>query len=219
MMVSSASGVLRRRPEKVRRDPTWGNISTSAAFLLFSVRWSENWTHPQQAHGCPSIRCRLLTRVQWSQRFSSVGPVVVKTYEGGSEQKRVLSPSVPWRCSKYHRYSVKMTHLVQEERAVTRHPSSVVHDRRDVADKTNTGFTDLVVLIINSVWWEVRRDTHSPLASSSQISKNTMRSYLLWQGPTCGRVIAVSLVAGTVLEEETECQTETRLAANSRELL
>lgn len=47
-------------------------------------------------------------------------------------------------------------------------------------------------------------DTHSPLASSSQISKNTMRSYLLWQGPACGRVIAVSLVAGTALKREIE---------------
>lgn len=62
-----------------------------------------------------------------------------------SEQKTVLSPSVPRRYSKYPRCSVKMTHLVQEERAVTRHPSSVVHDRRDVADKTNAGFTDLVM--------------------------------------------------------------------------
>lgn len=54
----------------------------------------------------------------------------------------------------------------------------------------------------------VTQDTHSPLASSSQISKNTMRSYLLWQGPACGRVIAVSLVAGTVLKKEIrECQT------------
>lgn len=48
------------------------------------------------------------------------------------------------------------------------------------------------------------RDTHSPLASSSQISKKTIRSYLQWQGPACGRVIAVSLVAGTVLKKEIE---------------
>ena len=48
----------------------------------------------------------------------------------------------------------------------------------------------------------VRQDTHSPLASSSQISKNTMRSYLQWQGPACGRVMVVSLVAGTVLKKE-----------------
>lgn len=39
--------------------------------------------------------------------------------------------------------------------------------------------------------------THSPFASSSQISKNTIRSYLQWHGPAEERVIALSLVAGT----------------------
>lgn len=39
--------------------------------------------------------------------------------------------------------------------------------------------------------------TYSPLASSSQISKKTIRSYLHWQGPALGRVMVLSLVAGT----------------------
>lgn len=47
------------------------------------------------------------------------------------------------------------------------------------------------------------RKTHSPLASSSQISNNTIKSYLQWQGPAVGRVRVVSLVAGT--EREKEC--------------
>lgn len=44
---------------------------------------------------------------------------------------------------------------------------------------------------------EMKLETYSPFASSSQISKNTMKSYLQWHGPTWGRVRAVSLVAGT----------------------
>lgn len=44
--------------------------------------------------------------------------------------------------------------------------------------------------------------THSPLASSSQISKSTIRSYLQWQGPAVGLVRVVSLVAGTEREKE-----------------
>lgn len=40
-------------------------------------------------------------------------------------------------------------------------------------------------------------DTHSPLASSSQISKNAIRSYLQWQGPAVERVSVLSFVAGT----------------------
>ena len=39
--------------------------------------------------------------------------------------------------------------------------------------------------------------THSPLASSSQISKKAMRSYLEWQGPAVERFRVLSLVAGT----------------------
>lgn len=42
--------------------------------------------------------------------------------------------------------------------------------------------------------------TYSPLASSSQISKKTIRSYLHWQGPTLGLVMALSFVAGTTME-------------------
>ncbi len=45
-------------------------------------------------------------------------------------------------------------------------------------------------------------DTYSPLASSSQISKKTIRSYLQWHGPAMGRVRAVSLVAGTMQKTE-----------------
>lgn len=47
-------------------------------------------------------------------------------------------------------------------------------------------------------WRHDDTDTHSPVASSSQISKNTIRSYLQWHGPAWGRAIAFSLVAGTV---------------------
>lgn len=68
-------------------------------------------------------------------------------------------------------------------------------------------------------------DTHSPLASSSQISKNTMRSYLQWRGPACGRVMAVSLVAGTVLKRKIErlmkengLMVQSRLMTMNREL-
>lgn len=49
---------------------------------------------------------------------------------------------------------------------------------------------------------EVALQTHSPFASSSQISKKTMRSYLAWQGPAVERVIVLSFVAGTGGEEE-----------------
>lgn len=41
--------------------------------------------------------------------------------------------------------TVSLTYLVQQECAMTRHSSSVVHDCRDVAEKINTSFTDLVV--------------------------------------------------------------------------
>lgn len=40
-------------------------------------------------------------------------------------------------------------------------------------------------------------DTYSPLASSSQISKKAIRSYLQWQGPAVERASVLSLVAGT----------------------
>lgn len=40
--------------------------------------------------------------------------------------------------------------------------------------------------------------TYSPLASSSQISKKTIRSYLHWHGPGLGRVMVLSFVAGTM---------------------
>lgn len=62
-------------------------------------------------------------------------------------------------------------------------------------------------------------NTHSPLASSSQISKNTMRSYLQWQGPAVGRIRAVSLVAGTKGEEGEGRQgyRQGYLLSNSRE--
>lgn len=35
------------------------------------------------------------------------------------------------------------------------------------------------------------------MASSSQISKKTIRSYLHWHGPALGRVMVLSFVAGT----------------------
>lgn len=97
---------------------------------------------------------------------------------------------------------------MQQEGAVTGHPSSVVHRCRDVAAReVNAGLMNNIgemQTAFPSGWFLGGRDTHSPLASSSQISKNTIRSYLLWQGPDCGRVMAVSLVAGTEWREEEE---------------
>lgn len=46
------------------------------------------------------------------------------------------------------------------------------------------------------------RGTHSPSASSSQISKWTSRSYLQWRGPGQGLVSVLSLVAGTGGQEK-----------------
>lgn len=57
---------------------------------------------------------------------------------------------------------------------------------------------------------QTTRATHSPLASSSQISKKTIRSYLHWQGPTLGLVMALSFVAGTVMERNGNWKPETR---------
>lgn len=42
-----------------------------------------------------------------------------------------------------------------------------------------------------------KKQAYSPLASSSQISKKTMRSYFAWQGPAVERFIVLSFVAGT----------------------
>lgn len=44
--------------------------------------------------------------------------------------------------------------------------------------------------------------TYSPFASSSQISKKTIRSYLHWHGPALGRVMVLSFVAGTVMDQK-----------------
>lgn len=101
-----------------------------------------------------------------------------------------------------------MAYLVQQKGAVTGHPSSVVHRCRDVAAeevkaelRNNVGAPQTAFRLGR---FSGGLETHSPLASSSQISKNTIRSYLLWQGPDWGRVMAVSLVAGTEQREEEE---------------
>lgn len=57
----------------------------------------------------------------------------------------------------------------------------------------------------------VIQDTYSPLASSSQISKKTIRSYLQWHGPAVGRVRAVSLVAGTMQKAEKDRDKERQI--------
>lgn len=54
---------------------------------------------------------------------------------------------------------------------------------------------------------EDKAETYSPLASSSQISKKTMRSCLEWQGPAGERVRVLSLVAGTATEKTYKMET------------
>lgn len=102
---------------------------------------------------------------------------------------------------------------MQEECAVAGHPTSVVHNSGDVAEKremfreTNQMFAEVAAKM---TYWEMyahpfekmdeekkKKQAYSPLASSSQISKKTMRSYLAWQGPAVERFIVLSFVAGT----------------------
>lgn len=72
MMVSSDSGVLRRRPEKAQVPKLEQFIHKAISLFVqcccccfFRARKPENQTYPQQALGYLSILCRLLTRVQW----------------------------------------------------------------------------------------------------------------------------------------------------------
>lgn len=94
-----------------------------------------------------------------------------------------------------------LRYLVQKKCAMAGHSSSVVHYCRDVAEWQKKESLRDFCGPSNSPNFLLTRDTHSPFASSSQISKKTMRSYLQWQGPACGRVMAVSLVAGTALKK------------------
>ena len=85
----------------------------------------------------------------------------------------------------------KNVDLMQEERAVAGHPASVVNNRwnvagnREIIKKLNVKKTlyslqkqkkSVCLLSLSGI--KVETQTHSPLASSSQISKKTMRSYL-----------------------------------------
>lgn len=98
---------------------------------------------------------------------------------------------------------------MEEEGPMAWHASAVVHNGRDVAGREDGSVTQhrqsaqrcqaqgksLHCLPLLPAPLSGR--TYSPLASSSQISKKTIRSYLHWHGPALGRVMVLSFVAGT----------------------
>lgn len=94
------------------------------------------------------------------------------------------------------------------------HASTVVHNSRDVAGREDCSITqNPASLPKGAEHWANPSPlppspspspcrTYSPLASSSQISKKTIRSYLHWQGPALGRVMVLSFVAGTAVGQK-----------------
>lgn len=82
------------------------------------------------------------------------------------------------------------------------HASTVVHNSRDVAGREDCSMAQNPASLPRGTEHSANPSpspsrTYSPLASSSQISKKTIRSYLHWQGPAVGRVMVLSFVAGT----------------------
>lgn len=93
------------------------------------------------------------------------------------------------------------------------HASTVVHNSRDVAGREDCSMKQNPASLPRGAehWANPSLPpspsrTYSPLASSSQISKKTIRSYLHWQGPALGRVMVLSFVAGTAVGQKRQSE-------------
>lgn len=73
MIVSSASGVLRRRPRKAYNFEL-KNISYTPTMVRLKKQNKRILIYQRQVRGYLATLCRRLTRVRWSQRFFSEGP-------------------------------------------------------------------------------------------------------------------------------------------------
>lgn len=163
-------------------------------------------THRWQAPLPPSTQNHFLLHEQWWQWFSSGCPVKQR----GGEKKSVffshlhtIGQTEGKQMSFIFQFKMKdSTWGWPDVRGTCRGRASRLGgpQRQGCSCRNRETFREInwifAQVAAKTKEWEIYAP-YSPLASSSQISKKTMRSYFAWQGPAVERFIVLSFVAGT----------------------